>query len=221
MHVEYPYHSTAPCHTHRYLHEVVENCLKALGSRLVLDVGCGNGALAGRLLQLGYDVYGIDASASGIALAKAAYGEDRFWAMDVESQTLPEPLRGLAFDTVVSTEVVEHLYAPARYAAFCHAVLASRRGHLVVSTPYHGYWKNLALAFSGKLDGHFTVLWEGGHIKFFSRKTLTALLSDAGFAVRSFHGAGRLPYLWKSMVVVAQAQVLATSKASTTTMPAP
>jgi hypothetical protein len=37
-----------------------------------------------------------------------------------------------------------------------------------VSTPYHGYHKNLGLALSGKMDAHFTALWEGGHIKFFS-----------------------------------------------------
>jgi len=43
----------------------------------------------------------------------------------------------------------------------------------------------------------------GGHIKFWSRATLTALLAEEGFTVAHFEGAGRLPYLWKSMVVVA------------------
>jgi 2-polyprenyl-6-hydroxyphenyl methylase/3-demethylubiquinone-9 3-methyltransferase len=37
----------------------------------------------------------------------------------------------------------------------------------VISTPFHGYWKNIALAVSGKFDDHFTALWNGGHIKFF------------------------------------------------------
>jgi hypothetical protein len=74
----------------------------------------------------------------------------------------------------------------------------------VITTPYHGYWKNLALAVSGKLEGHFTALWDGGHIKFWSRRTLTRLLTDEGFEVTGFSGAGRIPYLWKSMILVAR-----------------
>ena len=77
-------------------------------------------------------------------------------------------------------------------------------GTLIITTPYHGYFKNLALAAAGKLDGHFTVLWDGGHIKFFSRRTLTALLELEGFEVTAFCGAGRWPYLWKSMVLAAR-----------------
>jgi len=70
-----------------------------------------------------------------------------------------------------------------------------------VSTPYHGYIKNLALAVTGKLDAHFTVLWDGGHIKFFSRSTLEQMLREQGFEVTGFAGAGRWPLLWKSMLV--------------------
>ena len=66
-----------------------------------------------------------------------------------------------------------------------------------------GYLKNLALAISGKSDDHFTALWDYGHIKFWSKRTLTQLLQEAGFQVTQFRGAGRLPYFWKSMVLVA------------------
>jgi hypothetical protein len=47
-------------------------------------------------------------------------------------------------------------------------------------------------------------LWHGGHIKFWSRATLSQLLRDNGFTVIDFSGVGRVPYLWKSMVLVAQ-----------------
>lgn len=77
-------------------------------------------------------------------------------------------------------------------------------GRVVLSTPYHGYLKNLCLAITGQLDHHFTVLWEGGHIKFWSKKTITKLLTDNNFTVINFRGVGRLPYLWKSMVIVAE-----------------
>jgi len=76
---------------------------------------------------------------------------------------------------------------------------------LVISTPYHGYIKNLALSVFDKWDSHHTPLWHGGHIKFWSRKTLTQLLEDNGFKVIGFSGVGRIPYLWKSMILIAKA----------------
>ena len=57
------------------------------------------------------------------------------------------------------------------------------------------------MALTGKMDTHFTVLWDGGHIKFWSVKTLTKLLEEFGFEMVVFKGSGRLPYLWKSMFI--------------------
>jgi len=47
-------------------------------------------------------------------------------------------------------------------------------------------------------------MWDGGHIKLWSRTTLTRLLEKNGFTVIEFHGVGRFPYLWKSMILVAR-----------------
>ena len=46
--------------------------------------------------------------------------------------------------------------------------------------------------------------WDGGHIKFWSCTTVSQLLNESGFRIVRFIGAGRLPFLWKSMIVVAQ-----------------
>lgn len=75
----------------------------------------------------------------------------------------------------------------------------------MISTPYHGYLKNLALSAFNKWDKHHTPLWHGGHIKFWSRRTLTSLIEANGFRVTEFHGVGRAPWLWKSMILVARA----------------
>lgn len=169
----------------------------------VLDLGCGNGAIARALIAEGYDVLGVDASESGIAIANAE-APGRFFVLDVSSGELPAALAGKRFDVVISTEVIEHLYDPRGFIAFARRILQGG-GEFIVSTPYHGYLKNLALAASGKLDGHFTVLWDGGHIKFFSRHTLEQMLREQGFEVTGFVGAGRLPWFWKSMLVKARA----------------
>jgi 2-polyprenyl-6-hydroxyphenyl methylase/3-demethylubiquinone-9 3-methyltransferase len=107
------------------------------------------------------------------------------------------------FDAVVSLEVVEHVYDPLAWARSCHAALR-HGGLLVCSTPYHGYVKNLAIALSGGFDKHWNPLFTGGHIKFWSRQTLVHLLERADLVPEKFVGAGRLPYLWKSMVITSR-----------------
>jgi 2-polyprenyl-3-methyl-5-hydroxy-6-metoxy-1,4-benzoquinol methylase len=104
---------------------------------------------------------------------------------------------------VVSTEVIEHLYSPQLLIQYAHRVLAEKC-KLIITTPYHGYLKNLALSLLNKWDFHHTALWEGGHIKFWSKNTLKRLLVDNGFRVKKVNGVGRIPYLWKSMVIIAE-----------------
>ena len=94
--------------------------------------------------------------------------------------------------------MVEHVYAPRDYAATLFNLLEPG-GMAIVSTPYHGYLKNLALAITGRLDAHFTALW--------SIPSLTTLLTEAGFQNIRFHRVGRIPALAKSMIAVAERPV--------------
>lgn len=38
-------------------------------NKVILDIGCGNGAIANRLIDEGYEVYGIDSSVAGVEVA--------------------------------------------------------------------------------------------------------------------------------------------------------
>lgn len=196
--------STAPApHSCGYLVPKVLQLLQSLGVKRVLDIGAGNGALCAALSHAGHDVVGLEPDLDGLALARAAAPQVLFEALGVEAD--PELLRQRHgyFEAVVSTEVIEHLHAPHRLPALAAGMLPPG-GWLVVTTPYHGYLKNLALALVNHWDQHHTALWFGGHVKFWSRRTLTLLLRDNGFEVTAFHGVGRLPWLWKSMVLVAR-----------------
>jgi 2-polyprenyl-6-hydroxyphenyl methylase/3-demethylubiquinone-9 3-methyltransferase len=63
------------------------------------------------------------------------------------------------------------------------------------------------MALTGKMDSHFTALWDHGHIKFWSLRTLRILLIEAGFAGVTFLRVGRSPALAKSMIAIARKDV--------------
>lgn len=199
---DYGFTTGNPAHTFGYLQEPLMALLDKQKNQSILDLGCGNGYLATYLLKQGYNAYGTDASAEGIAIAKREY-PDRFFLQDLSTGKLPTELQAVKFDTIISTEVIEHLYNPAGFIDFCKLCLP-KGGELIISTPYHGYLKNLSLAVFNHWDKHLSPDWHGGHIKFWSRKTLSKLLTDKGFEVTDFKGCGRMPYFWKSMIIKAR-----------------
>ena len=164
----------------------------------VLDLGCGNGSLTHLIAEQGYEVTGVEPSEQGITIARRNFPDCHF----IQASIYDLPLAELQqpFDIILSVEVIEHLLFPRELVRAAKKLLKPD-GRLIMTTPYHGYCKNLAIALLGKMDKHFTVLWDGGHVKFFSVETMTELLETEGYTDIQFKFAGRLPYLWKSMCV--------------------
>jgi SAM-dependent methyltransferase len=178
-------------HSHGYLLPVLlRETMALLGERKLFELGCGNGSVANALARQGWDVTGVDPSIQGIALANAQYPELKLF-------------EGSAYDNLAEQFGQFPVVTSLEYAAALFDLVAPG-GTAIVSTPFHGYWKNLALALTGKMDSHFTALWDNGHIKFWSVKTLGELLREAGFVDIRFRRVGRIPALAKSMVAVAR-----------------
>lgn len=203
----YRYESARCGCAHEYLLQPLRDELTKIevAPRRLFDLGCGNGSVADWFSRQGFAVSGVDPSDSGIALARASYPN-----LDLRQGSAYDDLASTfgTFPLVVSLEVVEHVYAPRKFAACVHSLLTPG-GHALISTPYHGYLKNLALALTGKMDSHFTALWDHGHIKFWSRKTITALLQEVGLEVVRIRRIGRIQPLAKTMLVVARKPVAA------------
>lgn len=196
---DYGYAGEEAFHSDTYLMPTVQRFLEDLApGKNIFELGCGNGAAAAELAGLGYRITGIDPSDSGIAIAQTVAPMCR---LELGSSDEDLAARFGMFDVVLSLEVAEHVYAPMRYAKAIDELLQPG-GIAIISTPYHAYLKNLVLAASGKLDGHFTALWEGGHIKFWSRGTLGTLFDRAGLEEIAFARVGRIPVLAKSMIAV-------------------
>ena len=196
---DYGYFNDQPGHTFFYLQRPLLSLLDKEHNKCILDLGCGNGHLVKYLLEQGFNVYGTDASEKGIAIAKNTH-PDRFFVQDLSTGKLPAELQSINFDTIISTEVIEHLYDPQGFVDFCRDALKGN-GDIILSTPYHGYLKNLTLSIFNKWDAHLGPLWLGGHIKFWSKASLSKALTNSGFTVVDFKGCGRIPYFWKSMII--------------------
>ena len=199
---EYHYNSSAPTWSNQYLWDPLEKIVlsEKLSDHRIFEVGCGNGATADMLSKHGFSITAIDPSKSGIKVAKSSYKHINF-----KEGSAYDDLAGRygTFPIVVSLEVVEHCFWPRKYAKTVYDLLQPK-GVAIISTPYHGYIKNLALALVGKFDSHWSPLWDGGHIKFWSLTTLRLLLEETGFSSVKFIRVGRIAALAKAMIAVAR-----------------
>ena len=133
-----------------------------------IDVGCGNGALTVKFCKFFKKSLGIDLSEDGIKFAKK-YENEKIKFENESIENLIE--KGREFDFVSAIEVIEHQYDPMDFLIKLSKI-TKNDGFVIISTPFHGYFKNLLISLLNLNDSHYTVLWKHGHIKFFSVKTL-------------------------------------------------
>ncbi len=93
----------------------------------------------------------------------------------------PLPLHDASVDAVWAGEVIEHVADVAPWLSEVRRVLRPR-GRLLLTTPQHGPLTLLRLAASRRrFAEHFEP--RSDHVRFYSRRTLRALLDDLGFDV--------------------------------------
>ena len=178
----------------------VDKTLAAIGDkapRRILDFGCNIGGAVRLFTEAGHDVAGVDISESAIRIARQRMPHVRFELVSAEDRV---PFPDGSFDVCYSSEVIEHLFDVTGFLREVHRVLVPG-GLLVLTTPYHGWVKNL-LVMSFNFEKHFDPT--GGHVRFFSKRSLTQCLEANGFSVEHVSGIGRRRPVWKSMFVTAR-----------------
>jgi len=118
-------------------YKIVLKCLKKYAGHIpaqVLDVGCGDGALAGWICRSGYGICGIDVDREGLALAKEKFAENNLNGKFFYVDNYAYPFNEDSFDAVVCADVIEHVQQPKKLLEEAHRVL-KRGGHLVITTP--------------------------------------------------------------------------------------
>lgn len=105
------------------LHDQIFDIVHAREGVSVLDLGCGTGKLAARLLEAGHPVTAADFSSN--MLAAAAKNAPGAAFLQAELEDIPEKLTGQTFDCIVAAYALHHLPDERKYA-----LLDALRTHL-------------------------------------------------------------------------------------------
>jgi 2-polyprenyl-3-methyl-5-hydroxy-6-metoxy-1,4-benzoquinol methylase len=177
---------------------LLEADLQQIQPAAVIDAGSGTGWTVQQLKRRSYNVVGLDISATAIqeALRQDPHGTYLQAVLDGARW----PIESGQVDLVYSFEVIEHLIMVRNFFQECHRVLRPN-GFIALTTPYHGLVKNVLLAAVG-FDKHFSV--EGGHIRFFSPRSLVSVLRNSGFKITHIKFYGRIRPVAQGMYVLAQ-----------------
>lgn len=196
---EYTWNSGNEDKSHPYLSKTLQKILNKLKYKnKLLDIGCGNGSLTKVLSKNFKSTFAIDTSKSAIYFAK----KNNLKKVTFKVGTLQlhnKKFTRSTFDTITAIEVIEHVYSPDQFLKDIKRIM-NNKTNLIISTPFHGYFKNLLISILGKFDDHFNPLWEHGHIKFWSINTFMQLLSRNGFEIKEIYFSGRFYPFSKSMI---------------------
>lgn len=194
------------------IHEKMYSLVKMYSPNSVLEIGSGIGVLGSRIEGLGIRYIGIEPDEEQHQLCR-----NNFPHLEVIKASCYEDPGNLGlgkFDMVISNDVIEHLYSPLELVRFKKAHL-NPGGIVITATPNFGsYFKNLAYSIFNKWDQVHSPWWDGGHIKFFSKKSLQLLFEKEGFGNFSWHYVRNINYPIFVMTIVCLCSLDSTSRES-------
>jgi 2-polyprenyl-3-methyl-5-hydroxy-6-metoxy-1,4-benzoquinol methylase len=161
-------------------HSVILRWLGEGRGRKLLDVGAADGLLSRRLTELGWRVTAIEGDPA-LAQAGARYCE-RMITLNLDREI---PVGEGPFDVIVYGDVLEHLVDPLRILVELDRSLAAG-GFVVISVPNIAHlWIRLLLLF-GRFDYLDRGILDHSHLRFFTERSLRAMLADAGLLIERF-----------------------------------
>lgn len=168
--VHYPI-KTSPHSSHEFVRDAVGT------GHDVLDIGCGEAFLAAQLQKAGNRVWGVDA----LPEAKHAACIEGYAQADLD-QGLGAVSQGRSFDKILLLDVLEHLRRPERMLQDCLPLLRAN-GQLIVSVPNAVNISVRLMVIFGRFDYAERGIMDRTHLRFYSRRTIRALLEENGLEV--------------------------------------
>lgn len=161
-------------------HSVMLRWLAEGRGRTLLDVGAADGLLSRRLGERGWRVTGIECDPVA-AQAGARYCQ----RMIVANLDRGIPEVGGPFDVIVYGDVLEHLAEPLRVLTELNRSLAPG-GVVVVSVPNVAHFVIRLSLLVGRFEYIDRGILDQGHLRFFTERSVRALVADAGLRIENF-----------------------------------
>jgi len=141
-----------------------------------LDIGCGGGVMADAFRRLGAESHGIDISENSIAFARKNFPRCTFYCEPFETMAG----RGLKFDFMFTSELMEHLAGP--HPCMRLIAAAAEPGTVVyVAAPDSGH-PDVPADITQWID-----VCPPEHLQWMNQKNMELLFREYGFAlVKSF-----------------------------------
>lgn len=154
---------------------------------LVLDLGCGYGAIAGPLADTGWRYVGVDVDGAAIDTLSGAGVEAAVLDLDATADEVASGIRavvaGRPLRAIAALDVLEHLRDPAACLAAVSSIAEENPGLvLVVSLPNVTHVDVAAKLLAGRWDAMDTGLLDRTHRHFFDETSAVSLLEGAGWA---------------------------------------
>jgi 2-polyprenyl-6-hydroxyphenyl methylase/3-demethylubiquinone-9 3-methyltransferase len=175
------------------VHARVSDVLRGEKLGRVLDVGCGDGTFAAALARAGGQVTGVDPAPSALARAQAAHPELEFVEPAADGRL---PFGDASFDTVTCVNVLQHVAGTQALLSEIRRVLVPG-GLLGVAVPFHGRVRG-ALGALRSFERHHDPL--APELRFYTARSLRALLRDFGFERVHVDARGGVPLLRETLV---------------------
>ncbi|GJE61337.1 methyltransferase domain-containing protein [Methylobacterium trifolii] len=151
-----------------------------LTARRVLEIGCGEGALAAVYAERNPNAHYTAVEVHPPSAAVARGRVDRLIEGDIEAMSDAEA--GGPFDLALMGDVLEHLAEPGRMLTRIFDLLEPG-GHFVACVPNIAHWSALRELMSGRWPAHDSGLFDRTHLRFFTRDSLQEALTATGFRI--------------------------------------
>ena len=156
--------------------------LVPLDARRVVEVGCGNGAMAREYRQRNPDCEYLGIEIDPVYAEASRFYCDRVVVGSIESMN-DETFKTLFPSSCwIFGDVLEHLYDPWAVLRRIRAAL-NRDGVVVACIPNAQHWSVQARLNCGEFDYEDLGLMDRTHIRWFTRKTALRLFESTGFRV--------------------------------------
>jgi ubiquinone/menaquinone biosynthesis C-methylase UbiE len=191
--------------TFRFQKDRVESASELIPkySDTLLDYGCNDGDFLKKNVKKFNRGIAVDISNNALKKAKENLSGSNIEFINGNTDEENLPILNETVDTVVTTDVIEHVFDPVNLIREFNRIL-KLNGTLIIATPNIAWLPHrISLLFGKRPRTSWSEGWDGGHISYFTFSDLKEVLKNLGFKVIKRTTGGSFWFLrtwWPSLL---------------------